>query len=184
MKDLGTITIETERLILRRFTEDDVQAAYHNWCSDPETVKYLTWPAHASEEVTRAVLRSWIESYEDPKFYQWAVTIKGAEGPVGSISAVRLDEETEAVEIGYCIGREYRNQGYMTEALKAIIRFFMYDVQAGRVSARHDTRNPASGRVMAKAGMHKEGILRRSGRNNAGIGDMVHYAVVRGDVIL
>ena len=44
MKHIGTKTYETERLILRPFTEDDAEAVFHNWASDDEVTKYLTWP--------------------------------------------------------------------------------------------------------------------------------------------
>lgn len=68
------------------------------------------------------------------------------------------------------------NKGYMTEAVTAIIRFFINEVGAGRVWARHDTENPNSGKVMAAAGMDYEGTLRHAGFNNQGICDEAVYA--------
>lgn len=53
MKHIGTKNIETERLILRRFTLDDADAMYRNWASDDEVTKYLTWPAHSSVDITK-----------------------------------------------------------------------------------------------------------------------------------
>ena len=55
MEHLGTIRLETERLILRRFTVEDAQAMFRNWASDEEVTKFLTWPAHRSAEVSRRV---------------------------------------------------------------------------------------------------------------------------------
>ena len=52
MKHQGTKTIETPRLILRRFTLEDAPAMYRNWASDPEVTKFLTWPAHSSVEIS------------------------------------------------------------------------------------------------------------------------------------
>ena len=60
-----------------------------------------------------------------------------------------IDEKTESIELGYCLGSQFFNKGYMTEAVTAIIRFFINEVGAGRVWARHDTENPNSGKVMA-----------------------------------
>ena len=60
MKHCGTQRIETKRLLLRRFSVDDADAMFRNWASDPEVTKYLTWPAHSSAEVSRAVLESWV----------------------------------------------------------------------------------------------------------------------------
>lgn len=50
MKHLGTKTIETRRLVLRKFTLSDAEPMYRNWASDPEVTRYLLWPAHESEE--------------------------------------------------------------------------------------------------------------------------------------
>ena len=59
----GTQSIETKRLLLRRFSVDDAEAMYSNWASDPEVTKYLTWPAHSSADVSKAVLEAWVSSY-------------------------------------------------------------------------------------------------------------------------
>ena len=61
MKKVGTQTIETERLILRRFTVEDAGDMYKNWASDPEVTKYLTWPPHESVEFTKSLLADWVK---------------------------------------------------------------------------------------------------------------------------
>lgn len=71
----------------------------------------------------------------------------------------------------------------MAEALSAVLRFLFEEVGANRVEAMHDTRNPNSGRVMQKCGMICEGILRQSGKSNAGIGDMAWYSILREDYV-
>lgn len=112
MKDLGTKTIETERLILRRFKMEDAEAMYKNWASDAEVTKFLTWPPHRSNEVTKKVLQDWINNYEKDDFYQWAIILKeNGEEPIGTISVVDKDEEVNMVHIGYCIGRKWWNRG-------------------------------------------------------------------------
>ena len=64
MNHKGTIQLETERLILRRFTIDDAPAMFKNWASDPEVTRFMTWPTHKDVGVSRWVLDSWIPSYE------------------------------------------------------------------------------------------------------------------------
>ena len=89
MKHLGTRTLETERLLLRRFTLEDAQAMYDNWASDEEVTKYLMWPAHESVETSRAVLAEWVADYEKPNCYQWAIVPKTFGQPIGSIAVVQ-----------------------------------------------------------------------------------------------
>jgi len=174
MKHLGTVTLETKRLILRPFVLEDAEAMHRNWAGDPEVTKYLTWPAHKDAEVSRMVLTDWCSNYEKPEYYQWAIAWKDRpEEPFGAIAVVAMAAEAEAVEIGYCIGRAHWGKGVMTEALNSVIDFFFTQVGALRVQARHDPRNPGSGRVMEKCGMKYEGTLRQSDRNNQGICDVV-----------
>ena len=76
MNHTGTQTIETKRLILRRFTMNDVLPMYTNWASDPAVTKYLTWPTHTGPDVTEMVLKSWVTDYEKPAYYQWAIAFR------------------------------------------------------------------------------------------------------------
>lgn len=183
MNHLGTIELATERLTLRRFELEDAENMFYNWASDPDVTKYLTWPPHASVEVTESIVKNWVEQYKMKDFYQWAIELNDLEQPIGSISAVKVDDATESVEIGYCIGKRFWNKGYTTEALTEIIRFFIGQIGAGRVSARHDTNNPNSGKVMVAAGMEYEGTLRKSDRNNQGICDAAYYAKIRSSAL-
>ena len=179
----GTRTIDTHRLILRRFRAEDALDMYENWASDPEVTRFLTWPAHSGVDVTRALLDDWIGRYQDGCYFSWAIEWKETGRVIGNIAAVRLNEETEEAEIGYCLSRTYWGRGIMPEALRAVLNYFFDVVCLNRVTARHDVNNPKSGRVMEKAGMKREGILRASGKNNQGICDVALYAMLRGDRI-
>lgn len=179
MKHLGTKIIETERLLLRPFLREDAPAMYRNWASDPEVTKYLTWPTHAHVGISEMVLSDWVSHYDELNYYQWAIVLKELDEPIGSISAVKVNDTAQWVEIGYCIGRNWWRQGVVTEALKAIIAFFFEEVNVGRIQARHDPRNANSGAVMSKSGMTYEGTLRRADRNNQGICDVAVYSILR-----
>ena len=181
MNHLGTKTIETARLILRRFESSDAPAMYHNWASDPEVTKYMTWPTHESIAVSVMVLADWVSHYEEENYYQWAIVLKDLGQPIGSIAAVHMNERLEKVEIGYCIGRPWWHQGIMTEALNAVIDFFFEEVGANRVEACHDPNNLNSGKVMAICGMTYEGTQRQASRNNQGICDNSWYAILASD---
>jgi ribosomal-protein-alanine N-acetyltransferase len=179
MKHQGTRKIETQRLILRPFTPEDAEAMFRNWASDPEVTKYLTWPAHSNVEVSQWVTNDWVSHYGEENFYQWAIVLKELGEPIGSIAAVKIDEDAQWVEIGYCIGRAWWRQGFVSEALKAVMTFFFEQVGVLRIQARHDPRNPNSGAVMAKCGMKYEGTLRQADRNNQGICDAAVYGILR-----
>ncbi len=181
MEHKGTRKIETERLILRQFREEDAEAMFRNWASDAEVTRFLTWPTHTDVGVTRGVLASWIERYDTPSFYNWAIELKESGELVGNISAVKVDERTEAVEIGYCMGKAWWGNAIMPEALKALIKFFFLEVGANRVAACHDSNNPKSGRVMEKAGMKPEGVWRAAGYNNQGRCDKVWHSILRSE---
>lgn len=184
MNHIGTIEMATERLTLRRFMIEDAESMFYNWASEEEVTRYLTWPTHASVEDSEGVIKEWMAAYEDKKTYQWAIELNDLEQPIGSISAIKVDDDIDAVEVAYCIGTKYWNQGYTSEALAEIIRFFMNEVGASRVCARHDVANPNSGKVMKKCGMDYEGTLRHADRNNSGICDVAVYAKVKSAAVL
>lgn len=184
MNHIGTIDLATERLTLRRFELEDAENMYYNWGSDPEVIKYLSWSIHESVEDSEAILKEWVASYEEKKAYNWAIELNDLEQPIGCIGAVKVEDEIDAVEIGYCIGSKFWHQGYASEALAEVIRFFMDEVGAVRVWAKHDVRNSYSGMVMAKCGMEKEGVLRHVGVNNSGICDEAFYAKIKSAAVL
>lgn len=179
MEHKGTRIIETERLILRPFVPKDAEAMFCNWASDPRVTKFLTWPVHESVEVTRKVLETWVEKNDDPKNYQWAIELKEIHEPVGSISAVKIDDRKQYAAIGYCIGYAWWGRGITAEALRAVIAFFFEEVGMNCIGACHDPHNPNSGIVMRKAGMTYEGTWRAGGVNNQGICDESWHSILR-----
>lgn len=180
MNHHGTRTLQTPRLTLRPFTPADAPAMFANWASDPEVTKYLTWPGHASVDITAWVVNSWCEQYTQPNYYQWAITLQGTDEPIGSIAVVHQEEIISAAEVGYCLGRKWWHQGIMSEALQAVLTCLFED-GFQRIEAGHDVNNPHSGGVMKKCGMKFEGIHRKAGKNNQGIVDMAIYAILADD---
>ena len=182
MKNCGTQRIETDRLILRRYKIEDADAMYKNWASDSEVTKFLTWQPHSSVDVSRSIIEDWLKKYSDEKYYHWAIVLKdNGNESIGGISVVHMNEDISMVHIGYCLGRAWWRRGIMSEALKAVTDFMFDTVEVNRVEARHDPRNPNSGKVMQKCGMKYEGTLRSADRNNQGICDACYYALLRSE---
>ena len=181
MNKAGTQRIETHRLILRPFRIGDAEEMFAGWASDPEVTRFLTWQPHRDAGVTRMLLGNWIPQYGDGGFFNWAIEWKETGRPIGNISVVRLEEATESAEIGYCLSRAFWGRGIMPEALRAVTDFLFDTVGINRVTACHDANNPKSGKVMRKAGLKPEGIMRGAGKNNQGICDEVRYGILRSD---
>ena len=182
MEHKGTVRIETERLVLRRFTTDDAEAMFNNWASDDEVTKFLMWPTHPNIDVTKYVLNLWVTDYNKEDNYQWGITVKeNGDEVIGSIAAVDVNDQAGKIHIGYCISRKWWRKGITSEALAALIRFFFDEVKANRIESRFDPRNPNSGKVMAKCGLKYEGTLRQSDWNNQGICDAAYYGLLRNE---
>ncbi len=179
MKHLGTRILQTERLTLRPFLEEDAEAMFDNWASDPEVTKFLSWPTYKSIDDAHAILNQWLESYDNPEFYQWAIVLKELGQPIGSISVVNLDNRVDLAEIGYCIGKPWWGQGIMPEAVKAVMQYLFEVVGMQRLEAGHDPENSASGAVIRKCGFRYEGTLRRRIRSNRGITDVAWYSMLK-----
>ena len=176
----GTQTIKTERLILRKFTVDDASAMFDNWASDERVTRYLTWRPHESPEATKQLLELWCASYENLNTYNWVMEYEGT--PIGNISVVRLNENSEYVELGYCIGYDYWNKGFMTEAAKAVIDFLFSEIGVNRVGISHAVKNPASGKVAKKCGLTFEGTKREYFKTWTGeFLDISDYGILRSE---
>ena len=133
------------------------------------------WFVHSSVEVTRSLLTEWVSRYSDGGYFNWVMEYKETGKAIGNISVVKLHENTEAADIGYCMCRAYWGHGLMPEALKGVMAYLFDVVGLNRIAACHDVNNPKSGRVMDKAGMKREGILRAAGKNNLGIAVEVEW---------
>lgn len=174
----GTKTIQTERMILRRFTVEDAQAMYENWACDDRVSRYVSWDAHQSPEETRKILTLWCGQYEKTDTYNWLMEYQGT--PIGNISVVHVNEKNEWAEIGYCMGHAWWNQGLMTEAARAVIDFLFAEVGLHRIEIGHLPENPASGRVAQKCGLTLEGVRRQCFKKSDGrFFDVCIYGILR-----
>lgn len=181
MKHQGTQTLETKRLILRKFTENDAKAAFRNWESDDKVTEFLRWQTYDNINDVKKVLKSWIENYKSNNFYQWAIVPKNLGEPIGTISVVGMEDNIKKIHIGYCIGSKWWRMGYTSEAFARIITFFFEEVGALRIESQHDPNNPHSGKVMQKCGLKYEGTLRKADWSNKGIVDACMYAILADD---
>lgn len=177
----GTVTLETQRLILRRFVPDDTEAVFRNWASDPKATHFLRWPTHTKISTTQEFVTREIERYHNDDCYSWGIVLKSDKTLIGTIGVVGIREDLGMIQMGYCIGKTWWHNGYTSEALKRLISFFFEEVKVNRIESNHDPRNPNSGKVMANAGLLYEGTLRGADYNNQGICDAAYYGLLSED---
>ena len=179
----GTARLLTERLQLRRFREDDADAAFRNWMGDPEVTQFLSWDAHPDPSESRRVIAGWVDEYRNGTM-DWCITLRRSDEPIGSITVVREHPEQGYCEIGYCLSQRYWDQGYMTEAIRAVVNYVFDTTGYDWIQARHDTENEASGRCLEKANFRETGVLElpdpKTGRERS----YRFMALMRGDVML
>ena len=181
MNHVGTVTLTTDRLILRRFTVDDAEAVYNNWTSDSEISMYMRWQHHKNIEETEEKINDWLTRYANKNFYQWAVTFKDNDEPIGAIGLFVVNESDMCGDFAYNISKKYWGRGVTSEAFKEVLKFGFEVVGFNRIESYHSINNPASGKVMQKAGMTLEGLARQKYKSNAGFEDSCMYSILKED---
>jgi [ribosomal protein S5]-alanine N-acetyltransferase len=166
IKYLGTPHIETDRLILEKFQLNDAQKVFDHWLSDERVADNRINVAHKTISETIERVNKIVTGYENEEFCYWAIKLKDCGELIGEIDLYDFDKMTENCEVSYSLGYEWWNRGYGTEALRAIVEFGFRQMNIHKISAAHNTDNPASGRIMSKAGMVQEGIIRDMIRNS------------------
>ncbi|MDR3120040.1 MAG: GNAT family N-acetyltransferase [Clostridiales bacterium] len=120
------MTLETERLILRRFTPDDAEGLHRNVYSDPDVMMFAFHEVSETPEQTREYIRGWLDYFgkvEPGKWACFAVTLKDSGEIIGTIDFAETDADAKSAEVGYQFGKAWWNQGYASEALTAIIKY-------------------------------------------------------------
>jgi ribosomal-protein-alanine N-acetyltransferase len=172
--------LETPRLFLRRIEPLDARAIYH-LAQDAEITRYVAWEPHKTLQDTKEYIRLFKEEYQKGTCFDFVIATKKRDEVLGLIGCVDINETNKSLEIGYWLGRQFWNDGYMTEALRALIDFCFRDLGMERLSAKHFEENAASGRVMQKAGMTCEGTLRKAEFVKGRYWNIKVYSIVRED---
>ncbi|MFI9719702.1 GNAT family N-acetyltransferase [Streptomyces sp. NPDC052396] len=153
-----TITLNTPRLTLRRWREDDIEAmAAIN--SDPEVMRWIGDGSVRDRAQTAAGIAAWEEEWEERGIGLFAAELREEKqlvGFVGLMVPAYLPEVMPAVEIGWRLGRSYWGRGLATEGARAVLDFALRERDLARVVSVHHTGNTASERIMLKLGMRRE----------------------------
>ncbi|MBQ5315959.1 MAG: GNAT family N-acetyltransferase [Oscillospiraceae bacterium] len=182
MTHTGTQTIETERLILRRFEYSDTDAVFKNWASDEQVQKMYSEPTYETAEAVKGLLDKYIGSYERDDYYRWAVTLKDGEC-IGQIAYFMVDSKNHFAEIEYCIGAAFQKNGYATEAAKAVIAYGFDSIGLHKVQICCKTINTKSRRVIEKCGLTYEGTLRDYFFMDGEYVGRMYFSILKGEYI-
>ena len=174
----NTPVLFTDRLTLDRFTLQDVPAVRDGLHTEAVCRNLFIAPNKTTEEVEENI-RWLLEGYETKEdFHQWAVRENGL--CVGRVM-LSVNRRFSTGTVAYYLAESAWGKGYMTELLRRVIDFCFDDLGLNRVEADHFARNPASGKVMEKAGMTREGVARQKYWKDGEALDAVLYAVVKSD---
>ena len=143
---MHSVTIETDRLLLRALSPKDAEAAFV-WLSDPEVNRYVRYTLYKSMDEARA----WL-NYVTDNPNEFGVVRKEDGLLIGACSLFISVKAANRWELGYNLRRDCWGQGYATELAKALLRHAQETYGAQDFVAAHAVGNPASGRVMEKCG--------------------------------
>ncbi|MDR2504467.1 MAG: GNAT family N-acetyltransferase [Oscillospiraceae bacterium] len=169
-----------ENVILRKARLSDARDMYE-WCRDEEVARFVQWRAYDSVGDAKRFLKFIRRQYKFGEPSSWVIEDRDTGKMVGTIGYMWWNREYHSAEVGYSLARGYWNRGYMTEALKLALGFGFEKMRLNRIEAQHVSLNTASGRVMQKCGMRREGTLRGRIYSKGKYEDMVLYAILKDD---
>ncbi|VTR42005.1 N-acetyltransferase GCN5 [Actinobacillus pleuropneumoniae] len=154
-------TLETGRTILRKLRSEDEQDIFR-YGSDDEVSRYTSWPTHQTMEDTRHYLNKVLQKYDQHAVAPWGIVDKETGRVIGTSGFMAWNVHHDIAELGYALSKDYWNRGYMTEVIRTIISYGFDRMKLVRIEASCLPSNLGSARVMEKAGMTFEGIIRQS----------------------
>jgi [ribosomal protein S5]-alanine N-acetyltransferase len=175
---MDLLPIETERLVLRDFVEEDWRAV-HRYACDAEVVRYMEWGPNTEAETRQYIDRVIASQKASPRYtFELAVTLKAGGLLIGGAGFHAADPQSHEGWLGYVLHRDAWGQGYATEAARALLVFGFRHFGLHRIWATCDARNAASAHVLEKIGMQREGYLREHKWQREGWRDTLLYAIL------
>jgi RimJ/RimL family protein N-acetyltransferase len=173
-------TITAERVALRWLTGEDVRDLFAVF-SDPDVMRYWSSPPLVEIEEASELLAHIQDCFRRRVLFQWGVARRADDRVIGTCTLFHPDLGNRRAELGYALGREHWGQGYMQEALRALLNYSFGDLNLHRLEADVDPRNASSARTLEKLGFRQEGYLRERWLVGGGVQDSLFYGLLRSE---
>ena len=171
-------TIPALRVVLRHLTEDDVDALFVIF-SNPEVMRYWSTLPMTDRREALDLLEHVHGSFRRGTLFQWGVARRGDDLVIGTCTLFNFETDNRRAEIGYALGREHWGQGYMREALEALLGYAFGELDLQRLEADVDPRNSSSIRSLERLGFQREGYLRERWRVGGDVQDALFFGLLR-----
>lgn len=170
--------ITTPRLVLRWVAEDDIDALFEIF-SNPQVVRYWSSGPLTERAGAAAMQREMAENNLKDAFWKWGLALRDTNQLIGTATLFNLNLSNGRAEIGYAMGRSYWGNGYMNEALTALIVHAFEVIKLRRLEADVDPRNEPSIRTLERLGFQREGFLRERWHVEGEIQDAYFYGLLK-----
>lgn len=170
--------LSTKRLLLRDYKSEDWERV-HIYGSDPEFSQYELWGPNTLDDTHKFVNEMVEQSISNPRFkFDFAICLKDSGVLIGGCGIRRETELSQVANLGWAINPEFQNNGYATEAAKALIDFGLNTLKLSVIYATCDTRNLASFKVMEKLGMKQVGMINGDKKVKGYLRDSYRYELL------
>lgn len=183
MGDKRFSSIETERLVLRRFRESDAEA-FFNYRTNPLVSLYQGegWQSYRFEQAVDFVKEQMnLEPGIQGIWFQLVIELKDTGEQIGDCGIHTLVQDINQVEIGFTLDSAYQNKGLGREAVKCLLDYIFNDLNKHRVIAVTDVRNKNSIKLLKRIGMRKEGHFIKNAWNKGEYTDEYLFAILKGE---
>ncbi|SUY47677.1 N-acetyltransferase GCN5 [Clostridium putrefaciens] len=174
--------IETKRLILREISENDVDGIYKVF-SDPAVAKYDWFSPIESKDDAIKFIKRYKEEFESGEEITWGIELKDTKELIGICCLGDFDNGARRSEIGYDLAKDKWNKGYATEAIEAIVKFGLSEMDLNRIEAFITPGNDASVKVLEKLNFTKEGVVRERDLIKGKLEDGIIMSILQKDIV-
>jgi len=171
--------LETDRLILREMTVDDVEFYFHHF-NDSRIVEGSCHPGPENlEDAKEELERYCIKPFKEDRGVRWGIVRKGSKELIGTCGYYDWNKTARRAEIGYDLDPACWGQGIMTESLRAILEYGFERMELNRIQAVIDSKNARSIKLIWRLGFRKEGVLRQNSYFNGQFRDDVVFSLLK-----